>query len=330
MPSSVAPFPSDIPLAVFAAAAIAGHFSLGRGWRNYLVLAAQTICLAGAIMVVLYAVYYTSYRLFSPEWIRLALYGPHTKRQWAELVLLSFSVVAYWIGGAFLARRRMTYYSVCSRFDIGLAAFFCLFLIELVIVTKGGPRIGAHLKPLLPFLFSPPLSSRYRDLKGKAGRVPQFSPRIRYCRHRDKFFRHSPSFRRLCDPLLSSHPPEGSGSRLRSSGRPEATLSLPLLSPSFAFSLAPAMHRPDLPSPSSKGVAGFDHILGPTTWLGRLFEDVMQWGMKVFFGLMLLFAAALFIYVIVRWLLRRSGSSTERERPRDGGEGWLARLSARS
>jgi hypothetical protein len=312
-------------LAVFAAAAITGHFSLGRGWRNYLVLAVQATTLAGAVTAVVYVAYYNSYALFSSEWIRLAVYGPHTKKQWAEIISLSFTVVAYWIGGTFLARRQMTYYAVCSRFDIGLAAFFCLFLMDLVIAIKGGPRIGGTLSlySLFSFLLlallgigisraRPAASRSFLPGYGIAGIVASFSAIVLLSVGSVILF-FLPTLRKTAEV----------GYLFLATG---GNFIAPFAVAALRFLFGPRNTRPDLPSPSSRGVTGFDHVLNPTTWLGHLVENVMQWGMKAFFGVMLLFAAGLLLYVIVRWLLRKSGSGTEREKPRNGGEGWLSSL----
>ena len=72
--------PFSHALAVFTVAVIVGHLSLGRGWRNYLVLIVQTACLGGALMTAVYALYYSSYTIFSYDWILLAFHGPHQQK----------------------------------------------------------------------------------------------------------------------------------------------------------------------------------------------------------------------------------------------------------
>lgn len=299
----VLPFPCA--LACFAAAAIVGHLSLGRGWRNYRVLLAQAVCLGGALLTAVYALYYSSHNIFSSEWIRLAFYGPHSGREWAEMVLLWLSVLVCWAGGTFLARRPMTYYAVCSRFDIGLAVFFTLFLIELVVAAKGGSRISgaSSFYSLFSFLLLGLIGvgmakvrpSGSRDfLPGYAivGIIASFAATVLLIAGSVTLF-FLPILQKTAEV---GYAVAGTGARFVA----------PFVVGILRFLFGPRNMRPDPPSPSAKGAAALDHMFAPTTWWGRVIEDIMRWGMKGLAVFMLLFAAGLLIFFLVRWLAARS------------------------
>jgi hypothetical protein len=312
-------------LAALVAAAIMGRFALGRGLRNYTVLILQAVSFGGAILSSVYALNYRSFVLFSLDWLRLALYGPHVRREWAELILLCLSVVPYWVGGAFLGKRRMTYHAICSRFDIGLAAFFVLFLMELVIEVKGGIRVdsASHLYSLSSFLLlglvaigisraQPATSRSFLPGYGIAGIILSFSAVVLLADGSLLLF-FSPVLRKVAEVTYAA---AGNG----------AHFAAPFVVGILRFLFGPRNIRPDPPAASSHGTAGLDHIVAPTTWWGHLVDDILQWGMKGLFLLTLLFAAGLLVYFLMRWLINRSDVTTDRERLVGSSAGWLSRL----
>jgi hypothetical protein len=311
-------------IAVFAVAALVGYLSLGRGWRNYLVLLAQTAFLSGALMTSVYALCYSSHAIFSYDWILLAFHGPHSQKEWAELILLCLSIVIYWIGGMSLARRQMTYYSVCTRFDIGLAAFFGLFLIELVIVAKGVGGSGGSLTiyPLFSFLLlgligigmakAHPSGSR-SFLPGHAivGVIASFAAAVLLIAASVTLF-FLPVLQKTADV----------GYRAVAIG---GRFIAPFVVGTLRFLFGPRNMRPDPPSPSTTGTAALDHIFAPASWWGRVIEDMMQWGMKGLAALMLLVGAGLLVFFVARWLAARSATGVGHLK-RDDQISWWSRL----
>ena len=129
-------FPGSV--IVFALGAVITHFSIGKGWRVISVGAAYLSGFTASLFLVIYLSNFLSFSFLSADWIVL-----YFKPEWAvydrlNFIQLIFWTIAFWVSGVFFARRPKTYYKVCARFDIGIAAFFCLFILKLVISERGG------------------------------------------------------------------------------------------------------------------------------------------------------------------------------------------------
>ncbi len=68
----------------------------------------------------------------------------------------------FWLAGVTLARRSTTYLALCGRFDLGVTAFFCLFLVKLLLLVKAGVEVHDPAPELLlfPFLSVQPFGHR--------------------------------------------------------------------------------------------------------------------------------------------------------------------------
>ena len=99
--------------------------------------------------------HYSSYPFFSAVWIALLFKASRTPLEWVHLVLINIWIGLLWFGGATLAKREKTYFNTCTRFDIGLAAFFVLLLTKLALRVKGGISTDDHVSSMLiyPYLF---------------------------------------------------------------------------------------------------------------------------------------------------------------------------------
>ncbi len=128
---------------VEAAIALAGavlvtRLSSGRGWLVLGVLTLQAAGLLGATALVLHALYSPAEPLMATAWLRDLVRADQPPQQWAILVVNGAWALAFWLSGVLLARRGQTYERLCARFDVGLAAFFALFLVRLAVAANGG------------------------------------------------------------------------------------------------------------------------------------------------------------------------------------------------
>jgi len=128
---------------VEAAIALAGavlvtRLSSGRGWLVLGVLTLQAAGLLGATALVLHALYSPAEPLMATAWLRDLVRADQPPQQWAILVVNGAWALAFWLSGVLLARRGQTYEHLCARFDVGLAAFFALFLVRLAVAANGG------------------------------------------------------------------------------------------------------------------------------------------------------------------------------------------------
>jgi hypothetical protein len=116
------------------------------------VAAVQTAGLLGATAGILHGLYRPGRPLLDCAWLLDFLGAARSAADWLLLALILAWAIVFWIGGVRLAVRPLSYTVVCTRFDLGLAAFVLLFLAKLLVAVNGGhveDRIS-HLF-LLPF-----------------------------------------------------------------------------------------------------------------------------------------------------------------------------------
>jgi hypothetical protein len=151
------PFPFLEGVCTFLVAMAVTRLSAGKGWRVVGTLALHAFVFTAIALRIIYITYFSEYPFLDSAWFSKLFVRPGGFLQWGGHALVFFSVLMFWIGGVTFARRSKTYFAVCSRLDIGLGAFFCLFVLKLLILAKGGERIddpasGIMIYPF--FLFS--------------------------------------------------------------------------------------------------------------------------------------------------------------------------------
>jgi hypothetical protein len=147
------PFSSAGAIGAFVLAAILTDLSIGKGWRIIQVGGIQALGFACTALWILHSVYYSSYPLISTDWLFALFHQPRALMEWFIFILILIWTLLFWIGGCAQARRPRAYFTVCARFDIGLAAFFCLFIAKLVLLDKGGIKVDDPLSSALVFPF---------------------------------------------------------------------------------------------------------------------------------------------------------------------------------
>jgi len=144
--------PSDTA-AIFTAAAMLSLLCAGRGLR---ILTVGLLQGAGIVLAALWTVRTMSDAmtpLFDIRWITGFFGAPRSAMEWLGLGIALFFSTALWLGGAFFAVRPRTHEKICSRFDLGLAAFFVLVLIKLALAAKGNAFTGDTMTGPLAFVF---------------------------------------------------------------------------------------------------------------------------------------------------------------------------------
>jgi hypothetical protein len=146
-------YPLHVALGAFIAGLLTSRAATGRGWRIIAVLGLHLAGFACIATAAVNAVYFPLQSFSDVEWLKAPISHFHGFVQWAGLGLVVLWTLFFWIGGVAMSRRPATYYKYCSRFDIGLAAFFCLFLFKLALRVKGGLIIDAVIPEVLIFPF---------------------------------------------------------------------------------------------------------------------------------------------------------------------------------
>jgi hypothetical protein len=144
-------FPEAI--GIFFLAAALNLASRGMGLRVISILGLQTMGFLLTASRIVYSINYGAYRYFGTAWISEFLGKTRDFQEWLLLVIILISVLVFWLAGVTFARRPSTYLSICTRFDYGLTAFFCLFILKSLLLVKGGIAVGDPFPLLLLFPF---------------------------------------------------------------------------------------------------------------------------------------------------------------------------------
>jgi hypothetical protein len=149
------PFPFPEAFIAFLLGGIVTRLCTGHGLRVVQVIFFQVVCLSVAAMIIVYTACYSIYPLFNTGWIVSFFNGLTTPLDRFDLVLTALWTVLLWIAGITFIRRQKTEPTFRIRFDFGLAAFYCLFLIQLIAASKGGLIINDSLSVycIFPYVF---------------------------------------------------------------------------------------------------------------------------------------------------------------------------------
>jgi hypothetical protein len=147
------PFPFPEAVGTFVLAAMLTLFSQGRGWRVIVVIALQVFGFMLAVSRIVYVFFYASHPFFAQLWLLECLRQEKNPLEWFILIIILLFTLMFWVGGMRLARRSAEYFAICNRFDLGVAAFFCLLLVKLLLLVKGEIDIRDPTPELLLFPF---------------------------------------------------------------------------------------------------------------------------------------------------------------------------------
>lgn len=143
------PFPFFETIAAFAWGAFVTRLSTGKGWRVVSVLGIRALGFIGAALLLIHGIDYSSDALWESGWLVAFFDASRDVWEWLILTLNLFQIAILWKLGAVLVRRPTAHRAACNRFDLGLGAFFALFIIKLIALTKG----EAMTEDVLSWLF---------------------------------------------------------------------------------------------------------------------------------------------------------------------------------
>jgi hypothetical protein len=318
------PFSSAGAIGAFVLAAILAHLSIGKGWRIIQVGGLQLFGFACAALWILHSVYYSSYPLVDPEWLFALFHQSQTPMEWLLFILILIWTLLFWIGGCAQARRPRAYFTVCARFDIGIAAFFCLFLAKLVLLEKGGIKVDDPLSSALifPFFLLSLLAIGMAKIEHKVHRVYLAGYRgfgiittfmatvILTAGAVTLFFL----------PFLTAV--AGTGYRAFKAG---AGFALPIVERvlRYIFMGRSVREEPAGSSPKSGEWDSLFSMHGP--WM-EFVEKVLKWGIKGLAVLLLLAALSVIIFYLVKWLLTKTSRAQSETKETYKIVPWFLRL----
>ena len=298
------PFSSAGAIGAFVLAAILTNLSIGKGWRIIQVGGLQALGFVCVALGTLHSVYYSSYLLTDKDWIFGLFHQPRAPMEWFNFILILIWMLLFWIGGCAQARRPRAYFTVCARFDIGLAAFFCLFLARLVLLDKGGIKVDDPLSSALifPFFLLSLLAIGMARNEHKAHKV--FLPGYRSFGIIATFMAtvilSAGAVILFFLPFLTAV--AGTGYRALKVG---AGFVLPIVERVLRYVFMGRSVREE-PASSSPKPGEWDSLFsmnGP--WMEYI-EKVMKWGIKGFAVLLLIAAFGVIMFYLIKWLLSRT------------------------
>jgi hypothetical protein len=305
------PFPLPEAIGTSLLAAALSLVVRGMGLRVIWVLGLQILGFLLAASRIVYTFNYPAYPYFGKGWLVEFLGRTRDPLEWLILVIILIFALLFWLGGVTLARRSNAYFTICSRFDLGVAAFFCLLLLKLLLLVKGGIEVRdpAPLLLLFPFFIFSLLaiglarnssSVRRNFLAGYrgVGVLASFTVVV---------LGFVAGLVLLFMPYLSAAAEAGYGV-LKSAAGPLS----PILVRVLRFLFLGSQLRQD-PSYSSPGGDGAEFISsGESSWWSEVVERVLGWGLLGLGVLMGLILFALGTWYLLRWLFSRT-SKKERK-----------------
>lgn len=319
------PFPLPEAIGTFVLAAVLTLITRGRGLRVVMVLAVQIIGFAVAASKMVHVVTYQSYPFLNQQWLTAFFSRARTPLEWLILVIILFFALLFWLAGVTLARRSTEYFTVCTRFDLGVSAFFCLLLVKFLVLVKGGIEIQDNTPELLLFPFftfsllaigmARNQSSAQRDfLSGYRG-IGVFASFTLVV------LALGAGLVLLLLPYLSAAAEVGYGA-LKTAAGPLS----PILVSVLRFLFSHGRTRLDTAAPSPDGDRAELIPSAESSWWDELVQRILGWGLLGLIGLIVLVVSCIGIWYLVRWLSSRT--------PREEGKpvqwdlilSWAARL----
>ena len=302
------PFPLPEAIGTFALATVLTLVVRGRGWRVILILGLQVFGFLLATSRIVHVFFYGSHTFFGQWWLLECFRQPKDPLEWFILVIILFFALLLWVGGVSLARRSAAYLTVCTRFDLGVAAFFCLLLIKFLLLVRGGIDIQDPTPELLLFPFfvfsllaigmARNRSSAQRDfLSGYQGIgvIVSFTVVV---------LAFGAGLVLLFLPYLSVAADMGYGV-LKSAAAPLG----PILVSIIRFLFIHSRSRPGTASPSSGSDEAEFVSSTESSWWTELFEKVFSWGFLGLGVLIALILCGLGMWYLFRWLFSRTTKS---------------------
>jgi hypothetical protein len=146
-------YPLPETLGIFSLAVFLTLFCRGRGWRVIQVIGVHLAALAFIGLWVVNVFYYPLEPLWNQGWLTDFFSRPREPLERFLLVFVLGYTIGFWVAGTRFALQAKSYISACSRFDRGVMAFFCLFLIKLIMQTRMGVEFHDSIPILLIFPF---------------------------------------------------------------------------------------------------------------------------------------------------------------------------------
>lgn len=310
---------------VFLLAAILTYLSRGRAWRVITMLGIHMVGSMCAALFVFHALFYPSYPITGFAWINFFLDASRKPLDWVYLILVLMWTGLIWLGGTTFAKRDKTYTTTCSRFDIGLAAFFVLLLVKLALRVKGGMEIDDHVSSILiyPYLLLSLIAIGMTRVGREGSRhfLPGYGGFGVLMSIVSIVILSASSLIFLLIPILTNV--AETGQRVLKSA---ALWMLPVVTGVIRFMFTGGRIRPDPPSSSSpKEGLGSTSLLADSWWT-QILDNVFRWGIEIIAIIFFTLVSAVLIFLILKWLFSRTAINPRAVPDQDDSLPWFTQL----
>jgi len=305
-------FPLQEAVGPFALASALTLLSKERGWRVIQILGVHFVGFILAALRMVYIFNAGSHPFWDKAWLIEFFNRPRPPQEWLMLLLLLAFAAIFWLGGVTLARRPIDYTSLCSRFDLGIAAFFLLFLTKFLLLIKGGMRIEDSVSQLFFFQFFT-LGLLGIGLVRNQGTTPkEFLPGYQSMGVILSFTGFVLLFGLGVVLFLLPYLKLAAGvgyNVLRVGAKPVVYVLLQVL----RFLYMPRGNPPKEPPPET----GFGDLktFFNNGWLPEIVEKILGWGVGSLLGLMIFGLFCLALFYLFRWLFSRTPVRPKRLNP---------------
>ncbi len=297
----------------FVLAAAVTFFSKERGWFIIQVLGLHLIGSILAALRMIYAFNAGTDSFWNKGWLVQFFNRPRPPEEWLSLLLLAFFAVMFWVGGMTLARRSMGYAPLCSRFDLGIAAFLLLFLTKFLLQIKGEIKIEESMSQLLFlqfFVFSLAAIGLARNRESAPkGFLPGYQSIGVILSFTAGVVLFGGGVVLFFLPYLKVAAEVGYGV-LKVAAKPVGYVLLQVL----RWMYMPRGHAPKAPSPEV-GLADLK-TSSESGGLPEIVEKILAWGFGSLLALAVFGVACLVLFYLLRWLFSRTSIREKRRRPR--------------
>jgi len=312
-------FPLMDALAGFMLGAMLTGYIKEKGLRIITVWGLQGAGLVVGATRILYASYSQTHSYLDPQWLIGFLHMTRDPLEWLVLVVILSLALGFWFSGVTLVRRSTAYLSLCTRFDLGVSAFFCLLLIKFLLRTKGGIELQDPGSEILvfPFLIFSLLTIGLARNRGTARK--EFLSGYRAMGALLTFIGAVMVFGSglvlLLMPYLHAGAEMGYGA-LKSAAAPL----VPVLIRVLRFIFLGRRLRSEPSSSSSDQNEGLRASPSEEGWGDEPVEIMLTWGLSGLGALLGLILLGLGTWYLIRWLFSRTG---KRETPKRGSRRFL-------
>jgi len=318
-------FPFWEAVGSFVLAALLTLLTQGRGWRVVWVLGVQAIGFVATGLAMIRFFHSWSDAFLNQTWFVQSFDNPVGVLEWFTGLLMVGWALVFWGGGVRLVRRPTDYFTLCSRFDRGLLAFFVLLLVKFLLRVRGEMSIDESTSELMifPFLIFSLLAI---GLARNRTDVPRdFLPGYRGVGVILSFgvviLMVSTGLVLFCLPYMTQAAEAGYGA-LKIVSRPVGFILLKILLFLFGRS-TPLAER----QPTKKEVIRPDlGSQGETSWWLELLGKILAYGLWIILGLVILGLISIIVFFFIQWLFSRTEKSRESQSPWPLIASWLEGL----